>query len=87
MEPASVGVTESRIVLGKHSGRHALSKRVEDLGQKLSREELDELYREFTSMADNKKGMRNSDIIELIGQIRERGSARERSSAEIASAK
>jgi len=72
MEPSSVGVPESRIVLGKHSGRHALSKRVEDLGFTLSKEEIDDLYDVFTSMADNKKGMRNGDIAELIRQRRER---------------
>jgi 2-isopropylmalate synthase len=65
-------VPESRIVLGKHSGRHALSKRVQDLGFTLTREELDDLYGVFTSMADNKKGMRNGDIVELIRQRRER---------------
>ncbi|MBV8707712.1 MAG: 2-isopropylmalate synthase, partial [Acidobacteriaceae bacterium] len=59
MSPASVGVPESRLVLGKHSGRHALSKRAEDLGFKLSREELDQVYRQFTALADNKKGLRN----------------------------
>src|SRR5438270_4122839 len=72
MEPSSVGVPESRIVLGKHSGRHALSKRVEDLGFSLTKEELDDLYSVFTSMADNKKGMRNGDIVELIRQRRDR---------------
>ena len=72
MDPSSVGVPESRIVLGKHSGRHALSKRVEDLGFTLSKEELDDLYSVFTSMADNKKGMRNGDIVELIRQRRDR---------------
>jgi len=75
MEPSSVGVPESRIVLGKHSGRHALSKRVEDLGFTLSKEEIDDLYGVFTSMADNNKGMRNGDIAELIRQRRERASA------------
>jgi 2-isopropylmalate synthase len=87
MDPASVGVPESRIVLGKHSGRHALNKRAEDLGHKLSREELDGLYHEFTSMADNKKGMRNADIVELIRRIRETGSASESTRAETVIAK
>jgi 2-isopropylmalate synthase len=69
ISPASVGVPESRLVLGKHSGRHALSKRAEDLGFKLSRTELDEVYRQFTSMADNKKGLRNEEILTLIKNV------------------
>lgn len=66
ISPASVGVPESRLVLGKHSGRHALNKRAEDLGFKLSHEELDLVYRQFTALADNKKGLRNEEILELI---------------------
>ena len=44
MEPHSVGVPETRLVLGKHSGRHALAKRLNDLGIPLRREELDIVY-------------------------------------------
>ncbi len=73
--PASVGVPESRLVLGKHSGRHALNKRAEDLGFKLSREELDQLYCQFTALADNKKGFRNEELLILIKSVVE--SARE----------
>jgi 2-isopropylmalate synthase len=69
ISPASVGVPESRLVLGKHSGRHALSKRAEDLGFKLSREELDQVYRHFTALADNKKGLRNDEILALIKSV------------------
>jgi len=66
MDPRSVGVPESKLVLGKHSGRHALKKRTEDLGYDLSKEELDSLYRRFTSLADNKKGLMDEEIIALI---------------------
>jgi 2-isopropylmalate synthase len=69
MSPASVGVPESRIVLGKHSGRHALKKRAEDLGFDLSREELDEVYHRFTMLADNKKGLRNEEIAILVQEV------------------
>ena len=69
MDPASVGVPESRIVLGKHSGRHALKKRAEDLGFELSRGELEELYHHFTMIADNKKGLRNEEITILIRKV------------------
>jgi 2-isopropylmalate synthase len=66
MDPHSVGVPESKLVLGKHSGRHALKKRTEDLGYDLSKEELQLLYERFTSMADNKKGLLDEEIVVLI---------------------
>jgi 2-isopropylmalate synthase len=66
IHPSSVGVPKTRIVLGKHSGRHALKQRAEDLGFQLSRQELEEVYNRFTQMADNKKGLRNDEIIALI---------------------
>jgi 2-isopropylmalate synthase len=69
MDPRSVGVPESKLVLGKHSGRHALKKRTEDLGFQLTREELEEVYREFIILADNKKGVRNDEISTLIRDV------------------
>jgi 2-isopropylmalate synthase len=65
MEPKSVGVPESRLVLGKHSGRHALKSRLEVLGFVLSKEELDVVYTEITALADNKKGLMDEEIAEL----------------------
>jgi 2-isopropylmalate synthase len=67
IDPRSVGVPEGKLVLGKHSGRHALLKRCQDLGFELSREELDDLYHRFTTVADQrKKGLMDEEIIELI---------------------
>jgi 2-isopropylmalate synthase len=65
MDPKSVGVPESRLVLGKHSGRHALNNRLEDLGFSLTREELDLVYEQITALADNKKGLMDDEIAEL----------------------
>jgi 2-isopropylmalate synthase len=65
MDPRSVGVPESRLVLGKHSGRHALNNRLEDLGFQLTREELDIVYNQITALADNKKGLMDEEIAEL----------------------
>ena len=65
MEPKSVGVPESRLVLGKHSGRHALKNRLDDLGIVLTKEELDVVYTEITALADNKKGLMDEEIAEL----------------------
>ena len=69
IEPTSVGVPESKLVLGKHSGRHALHQRAEVLGFELNKPELDDLYHRFTAIADRKKGLRNEEIIELIHQV------------------
>jgi len=69
IDPRSVGVPESRLVLGKHSGRHALNQRAKDLGFELGREELDEFYHRFTTMADHNKGLRNDAILHLLRQV------------------
>src|ERR1700675_2997836 len=65
IDPHSVGVPESKLILGKHSGRHALTKRCEDLGFNLNREQLDTVYQRFTTLADRKKGMRNEKIPQI----------------------
>ncbi len=83
INPATVGVPKTRIVLGKHSGRHALKQRAEDLGFQLSREELEEVYHRFTQMADNKKGLRNDEIIALIELVVGNESAQGRTSAAV----
>ena len=69
IEPHTVGVPETKLVLGKHSGRHALNKRAADLGFDLNREELDVLYSRFTALADRKKGLRNEEIVSLIHEV------------------
>ena len=69
IDPRSVGVPEGKLVLGKHSGRHALLKRCQDLGFDLNREELDDLYQRFITVADQrKKGLMDEEITELIHQ-------------------
>ena len=55
---------EGKLVLGKHSGRHALNQRCEELGFDLTREELDDLYHRFTAVADHrKKGLMDEEIV------------------------
>src|SRR5438094_2403623 len=66
MTPQSVGVPDSRLVLGKHSGRHALSLRCEQLGYHLERRELDEIYRKFVVLADQIKHVHDHHLLELI---------------------
>jgi 2-isopropylmalate synthase len=69
IEPRSVGVPESRLVLGKHSGRHALAERCETLGYALTKEQLDAVYHRFTTMADRKKGLRNDEISTIAREV------------------
>ena len=69
IEPKSVGVPESRLVLGKHSGRHALAQRCQDLGFALTKEQLDAVYHRFTALADRKKGMRNDEISAVAREV------------------
>jgi 2-isopropylmalate synthase len=66
IEPRMVGVPASRLVLGKHSGRHALRDRCEHLGFSLTKEELDIVYRHFIALADHKKGVLDEEIVEII---------------------
>lgn len=66
MTPESVGLPSNRIVLGKHSGRFALGKKLDNLGYKLSREELNEIYIRFTKLADERKIVTDDDLIQLL---------------------
>jgi 2-isopropylmalate synthase len=66
MTPQSVGVPDSKLVLGKHSGRHALSLRCEQLGYRFERRQLDEIYRRFVVLADEIKHVHDHHLLELI---------------------
>src|SRR5580692_4822488 len=68
MTPQSVGVPDSKLVLGKHSGRHALSIRCEQLGYQFDRSGLDDIYRRFLRMADNVKHVEDHHLFELIAR-------------------
>jgi 2-isopropylmalate synthase len=70
MTPQSVGVPDSRLVLGKHSGRHALSLRCEQLGYQFERRELDDIYRRFVMLADRVKQVEDHQLLELIREVR-----------------
>jgi 2-isopropylmalate synthase len=65
MDPHSVGVPESRLVLGKHSGRHALADRCAHLGIPLTPAQIDAVYTKFIALADNKKGLTDDEIASL----------------------
>jgi 2-isopropylmalate synthase len=71
MTPQSVGVPDSKLVLGKHSGRHALGLRCEQLGHQFDRHQLDEVYRHFVVLADRIKQVEDHHLVELIATIHE----------------
>jgi len=66
MTPESVGVPANELVLGKHSGRHALALRYGELGYALGTAELEAAYRGFTDLADRKKRIYDQDLLSLI---------------------
>jgi len=66
MTPESIGAPANRIVLGKHSGRHALASRYAELGYFLSPDEVDATYRRFTDLADRKKRIYDQDLLSLL---------------------
>ena len=73
MTPESVGVPTNSLVLGKHSGRHALSLRYAELGYDVTPAELEVTYRSFTNLADRKKRIYDQDLISLLSSaVRER---------------
>jgi len=69
MTPESVGVPQNSLVLGKHSGRHALSLRYSELGYDITPTELDAAYRNFTNLADRKKRIYDQDLISLLNNV------------------
>jgi 2-isopropylmalate synthase len=66
MRPETVGVTQSRLVLGKHSGRHALMSRLKAMGFALSEAELDKAFIRFKDLADKKKIITDADLEALV---------------------
>ncbi len=66
MTPESVGIPKSNLVLGKHSGRHALEKRYKELGFELSKDQLNKIYRIFTDVADRKRVVYDADLMALL---------------------
>jgi len=66
MTPESVGVPHNSLVLGKHSGRRALEQRYVELGQALTRDQLNTVYTRFTELADRKKTIYDQDLLSLL---------------------
>jgi 2-isopropylmalate synthase len=68
MRPEDVGV-KSTLVLGKHSGRHAVKQRCQQLGHELTRFELDRVYRAIIALADQKKQIEDGDVDAIVTQV------------------
>jgi 2-isopropylmalate synthase len=66
MTPETVGIPAERIVLGKHSGRHALVYKYRELGHELSVDEVNQIYNQFTLLADRKKNIYEQDLIAML---------------------
>jgi 2-isopropylmalate synthase len=69
MRPEDVGVPRTTLVLGKHSGRHALQRRCEDFGLALSRHDLDEIYRRMIALADVEKQVTDEDLLGITEEV------------------
>jgi 2-isopropylmalate synthase len=70
MKPEEVGVPQATLVLGKHSGRHAVQRRCEQLGITLDRQQLDQVYRAVIAHADREKTVSDRDLTTIVGRIR-----------------
>jgi 2-isopropylmalate synthase len=66
MEPESVGISSTKLVLGKHSGRHAFTDKIKELGFTLTDAEINKSFEEFKQLADKKKEIADEDIEALI---------------------
>lgn len=68
MEPATIGLSSNRLVLGKHSGRHAFRQKLSDLGYDLAKDEVDKLFGKMKNLADKRKELLDEDIEALIAE-------------------
>ncbi len=70
MSPSDVGVPSTTLVLGKHSGRHAVKHRCERIGHTLTRLELDQVYRRIIALCDEQKAITDTDLLAVISDVR-----------------
>ena len=68
MKPETVGLSSNRLVLGKHSGRHAFKEKLAQMGYTISKEELDRLFKKFKGLADKRKEIFEEDIEALLAE-------------------
>ena len=70
MRPEDVGVPQATLVLGKHSGRHAVQRRCEQIAITLEQRELDEVYRAVMTHADREKIVTDTDLARIVSRVR-----------------
>ncbi len=68
MRPQDIGLIESKIVMGKHSGRHALQKKLKDMGYELDKDSLEKAYQRFLKVADKKKDISERDLEIIVAE-------------------
>lgn len=68
MRPEDIGLSTNRLVLGKHSGRHALHERLKEMGYELSEEELQIVFTKFKNLADKKKHVVDEDLEAIVNE-------------------
>ncbi|MCK9992655.1 MAG: 2-isopropylmalate synthase [Alphaproteobacteria bacterium] len=73
MTPESVGVVQSSLVMGKHSGRHAFRKKIEEMGYQLGQNAIEDAFVRFKELTDRKKQVYDEDIAALIDDTLVRG--------------
>jgi 2-isopropylmalate synthase len=78
MSPETVGLDSNRLVLGKHSGRHALVARLRELGLEIGEVDMNRIFERFKALADSKKSVYDEDLIALVAQESVRGAVRDR---------
>jgi 2-isopropylmalate synthase len=66
MTPESIGLVGSRMVLGRHTGRHGFADRCKKLGYKLTKNEIEQAYQRFLQVADKKKEVFDEDVVVII---------------------
>jgi 2-isopropylmalate synthase len=71
MTPQSVGWSNTKLVMGKHSGRHGLDARLRQLGHKLDADQLKVAYSRFMALADEKKQITDADLIYIVESSKE----------------
>jgi len=76
MRPEDVGFKSTNLVLGKHSGRHALTARLRDLGYQLEPQQIDRVFEELKKLADKKKEIYDGDLDALLVSLFQNGSSR-----------
>ncbi|MGE0448968.1 MAG: 2-isopropylmalate synthase [Vicinamibacterales bacterium] len=70
MRPADVGQTAEQLVLGRHSGRHAVARRAEQLGLSLTADELAQVYQAIVTMGEHRKSVGDNDLRRIVERVR-----------------